>query len=441
MGVTYSFNSLQVKLSNNNQPIDYYTFRNYAYTNGNILFPFKEEDYVLYAFIPWIYYKENCTNCLSIEVSVTRYGFPIFPSQGIFGSSLDLNNFYSINKKYNLDTSLNEVITPICINNYFPINYYYDSINFNNTTYKDWIYEKGPSCKTIKNLPGYDLSNIFNQHIGRDEYATLQSALEDGNLLKLKKEKWYTDETYLTYCLTEENDYSSNPRCNGVMFNYCTGNLTNPKCVAWMDGTTKQSNTIGLDLYLPHCKKYLFSQECSYFSQSSLAYNTLYRDEAIKTYCENNLSDSNCLCINTKIIPNNLITQYLGPKACWLSGCTNKNLDNKYMLTEDLNTRNKCKINGCLISIGNLKLSNNSEANIDLINQCVNQNNIQQIIGYNQNDRYDYSEKLFSNILILFIPFLVFVICIIFISFFLKKNMYNKILETTSNQINNIQRK
>jgi hypothetical protein len=220
------------------------------------------------------------------------------------------------------------------------------------------------------------------------------------------------------------------------MYNYCANNLLNSKCVAWMDGVSKQGNSIGLELYLPFCQANLNTIACSYFSQASLNYNTTYRDSAIQYYCSKNPDDINCNCTNTIIEANNLVTSYLGPKQCWLSSCTLNSTDDKYILTEDLNTRKNCKIINCSINIGNINLTNDSNATINLINQCKNQSNLTQIVGTNQNDRFEFSQGIFSTILIFILPVLLFIIIIIIINFFIRKQMYNQMLLTSIKKIN-----
>jgi len=401
---------------------EYYYERPYAFDRAGSPFPFTEEDYSLFA-DPFNQYVDRrlCENGVSLEISILHVNFLYISTYSIIGRCHMDAEFYTDTNKYNIDTSLSEIETPICVTDNMPINIYFDKINFNNTLYSDWNYSKGKKCLVLPGFPGYDFTKLYNMFNDVTKELLNGKAIE-GNNLVLSKNKFYDDKNLLDYCisLNEYSDY----RCNTVMFNYCSNNYSLNKCVAWMDDVTKQSNSIGLELYSNYCKSNLDKVECSYFSQASLNYDSKYRDDVIKFYCSRNIHDSNCGCTNTIIEHNNLITEYLGPKSCWLSSCTSNNLDNKYILTEDLKNRYSCKTNNCSINIANLELTKNSKVNIELINRCINQTNYNQIIGTNQNDRYLYSEHFYDIILFNLIPFLLFSIIIIFIYYYLKKQMY-----------------
>jgi hypothetical protein len=439
MGTSYSFNSGRVQYTEDEDlsEISFYVYRSYAYTNGVRRFPFSESDYNIYSWDGSTTIA-RCVNCYSVEFSITREIIGI-ASWGIIGASAPSTNFFTPTHKYLLDTEQDKIQTPICITDNFPITFYFDLINFGKTTKYNWSYSTGEPCKTLHNTPGLDMKDILNQITTFDEYGVIKDSLIKGTYLVLKKELWYDDTSLLNHCLSlnEYTDY----HCNGVMFNYCSNNLSINKCVAWMDGTASEKNTIGLDLYLPYCQSNLYTPECSYFSQASKNYNIHYRDQAIQYFCNNNPNDVNCKCANSNVVDNNLITYYLGPKACWLSSCTLNNLDEKYMFTEDLKTRESCKVTSCSISIANLELSNDSTTTINLINQCLSQDNVKQILGNNQNNRFQYSESFFINVLIFSAPFFIFIIMLIFIIFFIKKNIYKQILKMITIKPNKFKKK
>lgn len=425
MGLTYSFNS--AKITKAVSMTRFFYFRGYAYTNGYIPFPFSDQDYTIFVNPFDIAIYQYCDNCIIIEFSIGRF-LGDLGTFAVFGRFIENPKLYSKDHKYILDTSLDRIETPFCVIDNFPITYFFDKIDFGDTVYNNWSYSKGETCRYIDDIIGYDFTDLLAKFEGLpDEYDAIASVIKTANKLVLTRAGLYTDEFLLETCM-HENDFETNYHCNSIMFKYCSsGNLTNSRCVAWMDGITKQHNSIGLELYLPYCKKNLNRTECSYFSQASLGYDYRYRDEAIKAYCSSNPNSLNCKCTNTDVAANNLITSYLGPKACWLSSCTLKSLDNKYLLTEDINTRNKCKINSCSINIGSIELTSDSSTVIDLMNQCMSQTNQQQIIGRNQNSRYKYSQTFFNTFLIYIIPFLLFLVIVIFIEYFIKKRMFNKI--------------
>lgn len=198
----------------------------------------------------------------------------------------------------------------------------------------------------------------------------------------------YSDKDYMRCCYETNktncnanlvNDFTTQ-HCNGYMSNICKTNPTNPSCVRWLEQTTTRGDGAALEVYSEYCKKNHDKEICSYFCSTARKlkdYRSSFCDISLTEWCKNNVEDSRCDCITT---PSNRIPEteeYLGPKECWLSSCVSVT-DPKWLLTNQIETRQNCKLTACIVDIKSLVLNDQSAASI--VNNCLtNSRTIKQI--------------------------------------------------------------
>lgn len=234
---------------------------------------------------------------------------------------------------------------------------------------------KGPTkCYTYYFRPGlvFKENNIDNL---KEKLSVL-----DGKLCRLSYQDYnYNDDDLKRCCLTDDqakcnknliNNYDTT-HCDSVMINECKTNPENSKCILWLEKSYKRSNDIALETYYNICKENFDKPYCNYFCKISRInndYRSIYCDNALKYWCDNNPNDERCFCVLT---PNNIIPEiqeYLGPKECWLSSCASQ-LENKWLLTDQLETRSNCNLTSCIIDIKQLTM--NEDSKLSLINDCI----------------------------------------------------------------------
>ncbi|QKE44581.1 putative myristylated protein entry-fusion complex component [Yalta virus] len=231
-------------------------------------------------------------------------------------------------------------------------------------------------CRGYYYRPGlvYDEKNDFNvieRELGRPEQGKLcRIVFQDYN---------YNDADMDRCCFSDNknkcnanliNEYTTT-HCNATMEKMCVGNETNPKCIKWLENTNKRNEDIALSFYQDFCSKNFDSMACGYLckvARENEDYQSGFCDTALQNYCQQNQFDSKCFCVMTPttIVPD--LETYLGPKECWLSACASQR-DSKWLTTTQIDTREKCNLTSCIISIDDLTLKNKSKA--ELINDCV----------------------------------------------------------------------
>lgn len=231
-------------------------------------------------------------------------------------------------------------------------------------------------CRSFLYRPGlvYDPDNDFSaiqKEIGKPELGKLcRITYQDYN---------YNDEDQERCCFSNNtnkcnknliNDYTTT-HCNIVMKKKCVGNELDPKCILWLENNYKRLENSALEFYADYCSKNHSSLACNYLcrvARENEDYRSSYCDIALTNYCNKNKFESNCACV---ITPSNIIPDvetYLGPKECWLSACSSQP-ESKWLTTTQLDTRQKCNLTSCVISIDQLILKNNAKA--ELINDCI----------------------------------------------------------------------
>lgn len=232
------------------------------------------------------------------------------------------------------------------------------------TPCKSWFYRPGLVI-TDKNIP--DMENEIGNII-------------DGTKCKLVYTDYvYTDKDLERCCFSDNttkcnanliNGYKTS-HCNIPMIDNCKKDPNNPKCLLWLENNYERKENLALEIYSELCSKNFDAPYCDYFckiARQNNDYTSQYCDNALTKWCQNNSYNSNCYCVFTPSdeIPN--LEQYLGPKPCWLSYCASQP-NNKWLLTDQINTRSSCQMTGCIITIQHLQMNDN--AKIELINDCV----------------------------------------------------------------------
>lgn len=166
------------------------------------------------------------------------------------------------------------------------------------------------------------------------------------------------------------NDYTTN-HCNIVMKEKCKLTPEDSKCILWLEKSNERNDNEAFELYMNYCSSNLNSKVCDYLCKTSrgkLNQNSKYCDLALSNYCTANPNNPNCHCFKTpsENIPN--VETFLGPKECWLSVCSSQS-EQKWLTTEQLDTRSKCQLTYCVISLDSLTL--NDTATSELINDCI----------------------------------------------------------------------
>ena len=255
----------------------------------------------------------------------------------------------------------------------------------------EYAVTKGPvSCKGFYYRPGmvFDPSNDF------DEVKKEIDGVENGKLCRLVYQDYnYDDNDMLRCCFTDNknkcnknliNGYTTS-HCNIIMQEQCVGNEDDPKCMLWLEQNYDRAENVALEFYMNYCSKHHDTKTCSYFCKEARKnndYRSTFCDRSLINFCNNNTFNSNCFCVITPsdVVPD--IETYLGPKECWLSNCASQS-DSKWLLTEQRDTRQKCNLTSCVISIDHLILKNNAKA--EFINECVS--------GASVSSAYSLTEK------------------------------------------------
>lgn len=243
------------------------------------------------------------------------------------------------------------------------------SVFFNPNDMKDIAIQTGSVCKGLNFRPG---SIIVEESGWFNRYAYI------GNKCKLKKIGLpiYDDDmkrcclqTNTSECNTNLLNNFTTDHCNQFMSEYCATDPENEKCLIWLDNVTKRDNDIALRTYADICKKNFDSFSCTVFCSSARKSNySNYCDIALDTWCNNNSVRTECDCyLRTEKI--NDFSEFLGPKECWLSSCSNKLVDSKWLSSDQLITKINCKVLSCIITIDKLSLKGQAKAN--LINTCI----------------------------------------------------------------------
>lgn len=230
-------------------------------------------------------------------------------------------------------------------------------------------------CKTYFYRPGLVFNNPNDARL-----TTELGDVFDGTLCKIVYTDYNYDDMDLTRCCFSENTSACNKNlvngyktshCNAIMQDKCVGNESDPKCILWLEENVNRSEDVALTFYSDYCKKNHDKEVCDYMckvARSHLDYRSEYCDISLKEWCTNNPDNEKCHCV---IVPSDKIPEteeYLGPKECWLSSCSSQS-NSKWLYTSQLETRQKCNLTACVISIKDLVLNDNSS--VELINSCV----------------------------------------------------------------------
>lgn len=249
---------------------------------------------------------------------------------------------------------------------------------FPNTSNLDqFAVTKGPTkCKSYYNRPGlvyHDKNNfdLIERELGKPE---------EGTLCRLVFQDYNYDDNDLERCCFSDNKVKCNKNlnngyntshCNIIMQKKCVNNEDDPKCMLWLEKNYDRKENTALEFYSNYCSDNFSSPVCNYLcrvSRENNDYRSSFCDKALTNYCEKNRFDSRCFCVitPTNMIPD--IESYLGPKECWFSSCSSQS-ESKWLTTAQIDTRQKCNLTSCVISIDQLILKNDSK--VDLINDCI----------------------------------------------------------------------
>lgn len=235
--------------------------------------------------------------------------------------------------------------------------------------------EYGSECYSLKFRPGIviDSKDI-------NSYSQVYIDTIKGNKCKIVYQDFnYNTKDIERCCFTDDkhscnanliNNFSTN-HCNGIMVEKCKDQMDNPICIKWLEQTYTRFNNEALELYENWCSDNFDSPVCDYFckiARDNSDYRSEYCDRALKYWCKNNANNPKCVCVLSpdEIIPK--VEKFLGPKECWLSQCSGEP-NNKWLTTDQLDTRKNCALTSCIINIHELNLNDN--ARVELINDCI----------------------------------------------------------------------
>lgn len=263
---------------------------------------------------------------------------------------------------------------------------------------------KGPvTCKSFFYRPGL----VYDESVSVEDITKEIGPPEFGKLCRIVFQDYnYNDEDQERCCFSDNkskcnknlvNNYTTT-HCNVVMKKKCAGDELNPKCMLWLENNYKRLENSALEFYADFCSKNHSSLACDYLcrvARENSDYRSAYCDKALNTFCNNNQFDSRCHCVVTpsNIIPS--IESFLGPKECWLSPCSSQP-NSKWLTTTQLDTREKCNLTSCVISIDTLILKNQAKA--ELINDCVSGTSVNS--SYNLEKREKNKLELTPGILL-----------------------------------------
>lgn len=240
----------------------------------------------------------------------------------------------------------------------------------------------GNFCRIIYQDYNYDDEDLYRCCFGRH--------IEIDNISKEKEEDRHKRCNKFLI-----NDYKTN-HCNIIMNTQCNQTPDHPRCMKWLEGSNSQNrNNQALALYSKLCQKDHTKLYCDYLcsiSRVERGAEASFCDHALTTWCTNNPHIS-CTCIypSEEQIPD--IEEYLGPKECWLSNCASQ-ADEKWLTTDQLDTRRKCNLTSCIITIDSLTLD--ETAKIRLINDCVSGASVSSAQYHNLNNNDKYIKKYYT---------------------------------------------
>lgn len=201
-----------------------------------------------------------------------------------------------------------------------------------------------------------------------------------GKKCRLVYQDFNYDDNDLERCCFSENKTKCNKNlinnyktdhCNIIMLEKCKNNPEHPSCILWLEQTHERKEETALKFYSDLCSENFDKQYCDYFcsvSRKKNDYKGKFCDISLEKWCKKHPDNNNCKCLITpkEIIPD--VEQYVGPKECWLKECSSQS-NNKWLTTEQIETRANCQITSCLININELTLNDNAKA--EFINNCV----------------------------------------------------------------------
>ena len=236
-------------------------------------------------------------------------------------------------------------------------------------------------CKTYFYRPGMVLtqqSSDPNFQVAKDTFGDIR----DGTLCRLQYRDYnYNDDDLTKCCLGLRNPELCNKNtinnfttshCNPVMLKHCVkGNVNTGGCMLWLENSDERGDNVALEHYSSFCSDSHHDKVCDYLCKIARQhedYRSEFCDVALKKYCENNPTYSECGCVFTPESSVSRVEEFLGPKECWLSECASQP-NSKWLTTAQRDTRQKCNITSCIISIKELTLSGNGS--VDLVNSCL----------------------------------------------------------------------
>lgn len=243
-------------------------------------------------------------------------------------------------------------------------------------------FQKGTTpCKTYFYRPGL----VFTKQSSDPDFLTAKDTfggIRNGTLCRLKYRDYNYNDTDLENCCLGLKDSSlcnkntvnnfTTAHCNVILLKHCVKeNINNDRCMLWLEKGDTRGDDVALKHYSSVCANSHYSKACDYFCKVSRQYEDYrseYCDVALKKYCENNPNDNNCGCVFTPESKISKVEEFLGPKECWLSECASQ-ANSKWLTTSQRDTRQKCNITSCIISIKELVLSGNGS--VDLVNSCL----------------------------------------------------------------------
>ncbi|CCU55733.1 myristylated protein, essential for entry/fusion (Cop-A16L) [Choristoneura biennis entomopoxvirus] len=298
--------------------------------------------------------------------------------------------------------------------------------NYTNELDNYVITNEGASCTSLTFRPGSVL-------YGNSEW--LEGRTFVGNKCKIKYRGYPIYENDLYECCTGKriegchetliNNFTTS-HCNVTMQNFCYENPEEIYCYRWLDSQSKTYD-VALKLYSDLCSNDHTKLYCDYMCKYARDYGfSGYCDKSLESWCSDNKNNSLCFCYNppADIIPD--VEEVLGPKECWLAPCTVSYRSQKWLTTDQLNIKQNCNIQSCIITIGSLVTRGNNK--IDLINNCINNLNASTIIESNNlsntvNDEIKQTWGVFFDPIILIL--IIFLFLLIILYFYNNKPIYN----------------
>lgn len=217
----------------------------------------------------------------------------------------------------------------------------------------DYVLREGALCRTLTTIKG---SQVITSP---DENGLKFVKLGRRVIMSIEKVAM-PDYKRLDCCITQNASCPSNltnmyitDDCDEVMSDYCKLNPATTRCITWMGSR----RGVAINVYSELCSKNLNANYCTYFISDlrSNPFSGNIADEILHTYCGEHPQDTKCNCYNPprNIVESRFVTRD-APYECWYEPCSVNSVDNKWLTSQQLESRRSCKVIDCVIKVGSI---------------------------------------------------------------------------------------